>query len=381
MDFSWSEEQLKLKESVVEFAKNELNGRLHERDHESVFSRENWKKCADFGLLGSFMPEEYGGSNLDIMTTMFMMEGLGYGARDNGLIFSLNAQMWSVQHPILHFGTDEQKSKYLPALCRGDTVGAHGATEPDSGSDTFSMRTRAEAKNGGYVINGTKTLVTNAPACDMAIVFATVDPKLGRWGISAFLVDKGTPGFTVSRNMHKMGLRTSTIGELVLQDCYVPESCRLGPEGVGVSLFNSSMEWERSCILGGHLGAMERQLEDSIRYARQRRQFGQQIGKFQSVSNRIADMKVQLETARLILYKVAWLKSRGKPAEIEAAIAKLYVSESFLESSLAAVRVHGGYGYLTEFGIERDFRDAVGGTLYSGTSDIQRVIISRLLGL
>jgi alkylation response protein AidB-like acyl-CoA dehydrogenase len=243
------------------------------------------------------------------------------------------------------------------------------------------MRTRAEAKNGGYVINGTKTLVTNAPGCDMAIVFATVDPKLGRWGISAFLVDKGTPGFTVSRNMHKMGLRTSGIGELVLQDCYVPESCRLGPEGVGVSLFNSSMEWERSCILGGHLGAMERQLEDSIRYARQRRQFGQQIGKFQSVSNRIADMKVQLETARLILYKVAWLKSRGKPAELEAAIAKLYVSESFLASSLAAVRVHGGYGYLTEFGIERDFRDAVGGTLYSGTSDIQRVIISRLLGL
>jgi alkylation response protein AidB-like acyl-CoA dehydrogenase len=223
--------------------------------------------------------------------------------------------------------------------------------------------------------------VTSAPDSDLAVVFATTNPKLKRWGISAFIVERGTPGFDVSRGMDKMGLRTAPVGELILQDCFVPEESRLGPEGAGVSVFNSSMEWERSCIFAGNVGAMERQLEDCIRYARERRQFGQQIGKFQSVANRIADMKVRLETARLMLYKVAWLKSQGKPAEMEAAIAKLYLSECFVASSMDAIRVHGGYGYMTESGVERDLRDAIGGTIYSGTSDIQRVIIAGWLGL
>jgi alkylation response protein AidB-like acyl-CoA dehydrogenase len=178
-----------------------------------------------------------------------------------------------------------------------------------------------------------------------------------------------------------MGLRTSPMGELILEDCVLPAESRLGPEGAGSSIFNSSMEWERSCILGSHVGAMERQLEDCIRYARQRSQFGQKIGKFQPVGNRIADMKVRLETARLLLYKVAWLKQMGKPAVMEAALAKLYLSECFVQSSLDAVRTYGGYGYMTELEVERDLRDAVGGTLYSGTSDIQRMIIARWLGL
>jgi alkylation response protein AidB-like acyl-CoA dehydrogenase len=181
--------------------------------------------------------------------------------------------------------------------------------------------------------------------------------------------------------MKKMGLRTSPIGELVFEDCFIPEENRLGPEGAGVSIFNSSMEWERSCILAGQVGAMDRQLEGCIRYARERQQFGQPIGRFQSVSNRIADMMVRLETARLLLYKVAWLKKVGKSAVMEAAMAKLYLSECFVQSSIEAVRIHGGYGYMTEFGVERDLRDAIGGTLYSGTSDLQRNIISRLLGL
>jgi alkylation response protein AidB-like acyl-CoA dehydrogenase len=289
--------------------------------------------------------------------------------------------MWSVQHPIAKFGTDEQKQKYLPGLCSGDLIGAHGMTEPDAGSDAFSLRTRVEKREGGYVLNGSKTYVTSAPDSDLAVVFATTNPELKRWGISAFVVERGTPGFDVSRGMDKMGLRTAPVGELILQDCFVPEESRLGPEGAGVSVFNSSMEWERSCILAGNIGAMERQLEDCIRYARERRQFNQQIGKFQSVANRIANMKVRLETARLMLYKVAWLKSEGKPAEMEAAIAKLYLSECFVESSMDALRVHGGYGYMTESGIERDLRDAIGGTIYSGTSDIQRVIIAGWLGL
>ena len=381
MDFSWTEEQLAFKNEVIKFAQKELNAGLIERDRTGELSRENWQKCAQFGILGLSIPEEYGGAETDILTTMLVMEGLGYACRDNGLIFAMNAQMWSVQHPILAFGTEAQKRKYLPGLCSGELIGAHGMSEPDSGSDAYSLRTRAERVEDGYVLNGTKTFVTNAPIADMALVFATIDPSKGIGGVTGFLVDKGTPGFSISRDFDKMGLRTAPMGELILQDCFLPEENRLGKEGAGTSIFNSSMEWERSCILGSHVGAMERQLQTCIRYARERRQFGKPIGKFQSVANRIADMKVRLETARLLLYKVAWLKKMGKSAIMEAALAKLYLSECFVQSSLDAIRTHGGYGYMTEFEVERDLRDSVGGTIYSGTSDIQRTIIARLLGL
>jgi hypothetical protein len=381
MDFSWTEEQLAFKDAVIKFAKNELNAGLSERDHKGEVSRENWMKCARFGILGLPFPEEYGGSNADIMTTVNVMEGLGYGCRDNGLIFAMNAQLWSVQMPILLFGTQEQKQKYLPGMCNGEMIGAHGMSEPDSGSDAYSLRTRAERVDGGYVLNGTKMFVTNAPFADVALIFATINPEKGLGGITAFLVDIGTPGFRVSRSIEKMGLRTSPMGELIFQDCFVSETCRLGQEGAGASIFNSSMEWERSSILASHVGEMERQLEECIRYVRVRRQFGKPIGKFQSISNRIADMKVRLETARLLLYKVAWLKMKNKSAIMEAAIAKLYLSECFVQNSLDAIRIHGGYGYMTEFEVERDLRDSIGGLLYSGTSDIQRMVISRWLGL
>lgn len=381
MDFSWSKEQLALKNSVVEFAKKELNEGLIERDKNGEISLENWRKCAKMGILGLPIPEEYGGINEDVITTMLVMEGLGYGSRDNGLIFAMNAQLWSVQMPILLFGTEAQKQKYLPGLSSGKIIGAHGMSEPDSGSDAYSLRTRAERVDGGYILNGTKMFVTNAPVCDMALVFATVDPSKGIGGVTGFLVDKGTPGFTISREIDKMGLRTSPMGELIFQDCFLPEENRLGKEGVGVSIFASSMEWERSSILASHIGAMERQLEETVKYARTRKQFNQPIGKFQSVANRIADMKVRLETARLLLYKVAWSKKSGKNAVMDAAIAKLYLSECFVQSSMDAIRVHGGYGYMTEFEVERDLRDSIGGVIYSGTSDIQRVIIARMMGL
>ena len=381
MDFSWTEEQLKFKNAVIGFAQKELNEGLIDRDRQGELARENWKKCAQMGILGLAIPEEYGGSGTDILTTMLVMEGLGYGCRDNGLIFAMNAQMWSVQHPILTFGTEPQKQKYLPGFCSGELIGAHGMSEPDSGSDAYSLHTRAERISKGYLLNGTKTFVTNAPVADVSLVFATVNPAKGRGGVTAFLVDKGTPGFKVSRNIEKMGLRTSPMGELILEDCVVPAESRLGPEGAGAAIFNGSMEWERSCILGSHVGAMERQLEECIRYARERSQFGQKIGKFQSVANRIAEMKVRLETARLLLYQVAWLNQNGKPAIMEAAMAKLYLSECFVNSSLDAIRTYGGYGYMTELEVERDLRDSIGGLLYSGTSDIQRVIIARWLGL
>jgi len=381
MEFSWTDEQLAYKKAVIDFARKELNQDVIQRDKEKVFVRELWKKCADFGIQGMAVPEAYGGSDVDILTTMLTMEGLGYGCLDNGLIFGINAQMWSVQHPILAFGTEGQKQKYLPGMVSGNLIGAHGMTEPDTGSDAYNLRARADKRDGGYVLNGTKMFVTNAPVADLALVFATVDASKGMWGITAFVVEKGAPGFTISRNIDKMGLRTSPMGELILQDCFIPEENRIGPEGAGAGIFNSSMEWERSCILASNLGVMERQLEACIKYARERVQYNQPIGKFQSVANRIVDMKVRLETARLILYKVAWLKKTGRPAVMEAALAKLYLSESFVQSSLDAIRTLGGYGYMTEFEVERDLRDAIGGTIYSGTSDVQRNIIARLLGL
>lgn len=381
MDFSWTEEQLAFKKAVINFAQKELNTGIIERDRSGEISLENWQKCAQFGIQGLPIPEEFGGSGADVLTVMLAMEGLGYGCRDNGLIFAINAQMWSVQLPILTFGSEEQKQKYLPGLCSGELIGAHGMTEPDSGSDAYSLRTGADKVDGGYLLNGTKMFVTNAPIADIAVVFATVDPSKGRSGITAFIVNKDMQGYSISRNLDKMGLRTSPMAEIVLQNCFVPEENRLGQVGGGTSIFTSSMGWERSSILGSQIGAMQYQLETSIRYARERRQFGQPIGKFQSVSNRIADMKVRLETARLLLYNVGWTKQQGKSAVLEAALAKLYLSECFVESSLDAIRIRGGYGYMTEFEVERDLRDAIGGTIYSGTSDIQRTIIARLVGL
>jgi hypothetical protein len=381
MDFSWSEEQLAFKKAVIEFATKRLNGAMIERDREGRFERGLWEACAAFGIQGLPFPETYGGGNADILTTMLTMEGLGYGCHDNGLIFGINAQMWSVQMPIHSFGTEEQKRKYLPGLCNGSLIGAHGMSEPDSGSDAFSLRTRAERRGDGYVLNGAKTFVTNAPMCDLVVVFATVNPARRMLGVTGFIVDRDTPGLSISPHIDKMGLRTSPMAEVVLEDCYVPEANRLGKEGTGSRIFSDSMEWERACILGSHLGAMERQLERCVQHARDRRQFGQPIGQFQSVANRLVDMKVRLDTARLLLYRVAWLKKAGQSAVMEAALAKLYLSECFVQSGLDAIRTMGGYGFTTEYEVERDLRDAVGGTLYSGTSDIQRNIIARLMGL
>ncbi|NDJ60669.1 MAG: acyl-CoA dehydrogenase [Chloroflexi bacterium] len=381
MEFGWTDEQQRWWDDVVAFARRELNDALVARDRDATFPVENWKQCADFGIQGSFIPEAYGGRGLDMLTTIHLLEGLGYGCEDNGLTLALNGQMWSVQEPLLRFGTEAQKQKYLTGLCAGDMFGAHGMTEPESGSDAYSLQTQAERRDGGYVLNGQKTLVGLAPVASIALVFAKTNPAAGRWGISAFIIEAGTPGFTVSPPKDKMGLRTVPLGDLFLEDCFIPEENRLGPEGAGASIFNSAMEWERSFIFASHVGAMARQLEKTIAYACQREQYGQPIGKFQSVSNRIANMKVRLETARHFLYKAAWLLDNDQPAMMEAAMAKLVLSEAFVESSLDAIRLHGGKGYLADCGVERELRDAVGGVIYSGTSDIQRNLIAGLLGL
>ncbi|MEZ4709415.1 MAG: acyl-CoA dehydrogenase family protein [Caldilineaceae bacterium] len=381
MDFNWTDEQLARKQEAIEFAQCELNDDLLTRNHNGEWSWAAWRKCAEFGLLGLPIPTAYGGSATDILTTILIMEGIGYGCRENGLPFALNSQMWSVQPAILKFGAEAQKQRYLPRLVSGEIIGAFGITEHETGSDSYAMQTSAQPVNGGYVLNGTKAYITFAPIAEIAIVFATTDPKLRRWGITAFLVERGTKGFSTGPVREKMGLRTTPFSELILEDCFVPTANRLGPEGAGVSIFTTAMESERSYIFASQLGAMERQLDECIAYARARQSFGQPIGRFQSVSNRIADMKLRLETCRMLLYKVAWLEQQGKPLLQEAALAKLHLSESFVQSSLDAIRIHGAKGYASEFEVERDLRDSVGGLIYSGTSDIQRNIVARLLGL
>jgi alkylation response protein AidB-like acyl-CoA dehydrogenase len=381
MDFELSQEQLEFKEGAIRFAQKALNEKVVERDKNAVFPRDLWKKCAEFGIQGSSFPEQYGGNNADILSTMLLMEGLGYGCKDSGLIFALNGQMWTVQMPILRFGSEAQKNKYLPKLCNGEWVGAHGMTEPDSGSDAFGLRTSARREGDYYILNGTKTFSTCGPVADVFMVFATVDKRKGFMGVTAFIIERDFPGFRTSKDIEKMGLRTAPFGDLILEDCNVPVENRLGKEGNGATIFEDAADWERSCILASLLGGMERQLERCIKYANERKQFGKSIGKFQSVANRIVEMKVRMETARLILYKVAWMKKAKKKATMEAAIAKLYLSESWIKSCLDAVQIFGGYGYTTEYELERDLRDSIAGTIYSGTSEIQRNVIARYLGL
>ena len=381
MDFSLSAEQRELKDAAGAFAAAELNSDLIGRERDNQFSREAWQACARFGIQGLPIPTELGGGGADILTTVLVMEGLGYGTHDNGLIFSLNAQLWSVELPLVKFGTPSQQQAYLPGLMSGELIAVHAMTESESGSDAFSMRTRAESRDGDYVLSGTKQYVTNAPVADVMLVFAAHPDKPPMSGISAFLIEKGTPGLTVTHHMDKMGLRTSPMAEVVLDECVVPAENRLGPEGAGISIFNSTMVWERSCILAGALGSMQRQLEMSVSYARERKQFGEPIGNFQAVAGKVADMYLRLEAARLLVYQAAWLGQQGAAATAQAAAAKLFTSEAWVASSLDAVQLHGAYGYMTESGVERDLRDAVAGTIYSGTSEIQRVILARMLGL
>ncbi len=378
MHFGLTEEQEALRAETIEFARTELDPEAAPREQ---FSRQTWNLCAKFGVLGSFVDPAYGGRGLDLVSTMVMLEALGYGCRDTGLTLAINGQMWAVQAPIAQFGTDEQKERLLPGLVAGTMLGADGVTEAESGSDAYAMHTTATERDGGYVLNGEKVYITMGPVCDFAIVFATTDRDLGRWGVNAFIVDAASPGFTASAHRSKMGLQSAPFGDLTLEDVFVPAEWRLGPEGAGASIFAHVMNWERSFIFASQLGVMQRQLDENVEYAQTRKQFGEPIGRFQSVSNRIADMQLRLETSRLLLYKAAWLMDEGRDAQMAAALAKLHIAESFIASSIDSVRNHGAVGYLTEYGIERDLRDAMGGPILGGTADIQRRSIARILGL
>lgn len=381
MDFGLSAEQQSWQDAATQFARDELQDDLVARDERREFWREGWLRCARFGLQGLPVPREYGGQGQSLSVTIAAMEGLGYGCPDNGLMVALNACLWTNTIPILRYGTEAQKRRYLPGLCDGSLIGANGASEVEAGSDIYSMQTVAERRGDRWVLNGRKTWVTSGPVADLFVCYATTNPAKGLLGVTAFLIPRDTPGFRVVREIPKMGLRTVPMGELALEDCELPAESLLGREGRGAEVFHTSMEWERGAILAGALGTMRRQLDRCIDHARNRKQFGRSIGKFQAVANRIVDMKLRLETCRPLVYQIGWLKDQGRDVTLEAAMAKLHVSECFVQNSLDAVQLFGAAGFVTEFGVERDLRDSIGSTIYSGTNDIQRNIIAQQLKL
>ena len=382
MDFALTEDQLALRESIVRFSRDVLNPGAAERDREQRFPRDLWKRCGEVGIQGLPVPEEHGGSGLDGLSTALALEALGYGCHDGGLVFALCAHLLSCVVPIAQFGTDEQKRRYLPGLCDGTLVGVHAMTEPTSGSDAFGLRTQAERVGPEYRIRGRKTFISNATAADVVIVFAVTDAaKAFHGGVTAFLVERGATGFDATQRFDKMGLRSSPLGELVFEDVAVTEDAILGGVGGGSHVFTHAMDWERICLFASHVGAMERLLERATEWARTRTQFGQPIGKFQAVSHKIVDMKVQLEAARLLTYRSASRLGRSRTVSMDAAMTKLLVSESLVKAAMDTVQIFGGYGYTADFEVERALRDAIGSTIYSGTSEMQRNIVARWIGL
>ena len=382
MEFSLSEDQTMLRDQIVRFAENELNHDVIDRDRDQVFSRELWNKCAEMGIHGLPIQEEYGGSDLDPLTTAIALEGFGYGCRDGGLVFSICAHLLACLIPISRHATDEAKKKYLPGLCDGSLIAVNGMTETTSGSDAFSMAARATPDGDGFRINAVKTFSSNGPVADVAVVYAVTDVEKGaHGGITGFLVEKDSPGFQPSQKFEKMGLRTAMLGELVLEDVYVPSENILGGVGGGTTVFSQSMEWERICIGACHLGTMQHLMEKSIAYARTRTAQGKPIGKYQAISHKIADMKIRLETARLLVYRSASRIGKARDNAMDASMTKVYVSEAFQKTALDTVQIFGGHGFLTEHEVERTVRDAIGGTLYSGTNEVQRNIVASWLGL
>ena len=378
MDFAWSDEQNELRATVIEFCRAKLPP-MPDAGPE-LFSREGWMACARHGVLGIAAPARFGGLDKDALTSALVTEALGYACADLGLVFAMAAHVYACIVPLVKFGSEAQRDRWLTKLVAGDAIAAHATTEPNAGSDIFHMTTRAERRGDHYALTGIKCFTSNAPVADVFIVQAVTDPSKGYFGLSSFVVEKGATGLRVGKPYDKLGLRSAPMADVYLDECVVPATHRIGSEGAGASVFLHSMTWERTCLLAAYVGAMERVLERTIGYAKERTQFGQPIGKFQGVSHRIADMKLRLESARLLMYRAAWSIAEGTDDELSASLAKLAVSEAAVASALDAIQVHGAIG-TTSGEIERFLRDSIPARVFSGTSEIQRNTIARALGL
>jgi len=376
----WTAQQQDLRDGIATWCESFNEGHLA-RDGASEFDPAVWKLVCRSGLLGLPFEERWGGLGQDLQTTMYVLEELGRRNRDGGLSFSISTQIVSTGIPLQRFGSDRLKERYLPGICDGGTITAHAITEPDSGSDALAMRTRVRRRGDEWILDGSKTFITNAPIADLITVYARTDEDRGPLGITAFLVERDTPGLSVGPPMPKMGLKTSPLAEVFLDSCAVPHDRVLGRVGMGYLILDYVMKWEVLLSFVITLGEMQHRLDRCLDYAKQRRQFGKPIGSYQAVANKLVEMKIGIETARLWMYETARRFTARQDVQSDVAICKLLVSEANLASALSAVQIFGGSGYMTETGLEKDLRDAVGGTIYSGTSDIQRNRIAAMLGL
>jgi alkylation response protein AidB-like acyl-CoA dehydrogenase len=376
----WTEEQQQLRAGLGLWC-DALNDGHAERERAAVFDHTAWKLVGESGVLGLPFGTEWGGLGQSLLTTMYVLEELGRRCRDGGLSFSVTTHMVSAGVPVQRFGSAYLRDRYLPGICAGSTIGAHAISEPDSGSDALNMRTTATRRDGDWVLSGSKTFVSNGPVADVIVVYARTDPTAGPLGVTAFLVERDTPGLTVGRPIEKMGLKTSPFAEVFLDDCRVPAANVIGRPGSGFLVLDHVMKWEILCSFVVNVGQMRHRLERCVDYARSRTQFGEPIGSFQSVANRIVDMRTATETAARWLYDTAARMERGENVTVDIATSKLVASQANVDTALAAVQVFGGNGYTAEYGLEAELRNAVAGVIYSGTSDIQRNRIARMMGL
>lgn len=374
----WNEDQRLFRRTIEELGPVLSDGHIA-ADKESEFPRAKWEKLSATGLFGLPFDEGFGGLGQDVLTTMYVLEGLGHASRDGGLSFSVSTHLASTGTPLNRFGSAELKERFLPGVCAGELIGAHAITEPEFGSDAMSMKTTAVADGEDFVLNGNKAFVSNGPIADLVVVYARTGTATS--GLSAFVVERSTPGLSFGSPIEKMGLRSSPLCELFLDDVRVPAGNRLGRVGAGFLVLDYVMKREIIYGFAVSLGEMQYRLEKAIGYARSRIQFGSPIGSFQAVQHRIVDMLIGTENSRRWLYETARKLTLGKDVATDVAITKLLVSEAALASALHTVSIFGGYGYMAEYGFEKDVRNAVAGTIYSGTTEIQKSRIAAMLGL
>jgi len=380
LEFSFTPEQLALREQVLRFARAEIAPRVREHDLRGEFDLQSWRRLGEMGVLGLHLPEAYGGGGQSVLACVAVGEALGEAGVDGGLCLSYGAHSFLCADTILVHGSEAQRRRWLPRLATGEWIGCMALTEPGAGSDVAALSTRATPAGGGYRLDGNKAFITNGGIADVAVVYARTGPGPGHAGISAFAVEKGTPGFSAGRALHKLGMRSSVTSELSFEECLVPEENRLGEEGAGFMMAMQTVEWDRSALLAPFLGQVQFLVDRCCAYAKDRVQFGRPIASFQAVKHKIADLEILLQAARSLVYRVAWCKDQGQSLNpLEAACAKLFVGDASLGPTSDAVVLHGGYGYCHEYDVERVFRDARLGAIGGGTSDIQKLVISRLL--
>lgn len=377
MDFDLDDQQQMIRKAAREFAEKEIKPIASKLDQEAVFPTEIIRKLGEMGFMGMIVPETYGGAGLDTVSYVIAVEEISRGDASVGVIMSVNNSL--VCQPILDYGTEEQKRRYLPDLAQGKKLGGYSLTEPEAGSDAANVKTRAVLSGDHYIINGTKLFVTNGGKADVIVLFASTNPEAKGKGISAFIIEKGMPGFRVGKKEDKMGMRAADTSELIFEDCRVPKENLLGGEGKGLRIALASLDCGRIGIAAQAVGIGQACLEASIAYSKVRKQFGRLICEFQAIQWMLADMATEIEAARYLTYRAAHLKDKGARYIKEAAQAKVFASEAAVRAAINAVQIHGGYGYMKEYDVERYFRDSKLTEIYEGTSEVQRMVIAASL--